>query len=299
MNQMHRLWSLSVALCLLALPVNAGEQTLDEEEYQNVNVVYVERPLTLPAYTLRIDLAPPDRAFKDFNQGFSITEAEGLGTFDTVLGSSFIDQITTLRLGVGYGVVHGLEVGALLLPLSWLSVVNSSLGRLDADTEVGNPILYLRYQFLEGDIQLANQLDFNLPFDGADFSMRLGLPLKFQLGAMMHLTTGLAFRIAFDDEAEVSFIMPVEFAVNATELLFFGVHSGFSTGLSPDTFESLTVPLGFFAGYTFPLGSHLALDITAGFSWPVFLLAGSGDKTVYEDIYTVQMGATLYVDFFD
>jgi len=70
------------------------------------------------------------------------------------------------------------------------------------------------------------------------------------------------------------------------------------TGLAYDNLDvsdSLTIPLGFGAGYTWLLGSRL-LEFTGSFAWDHWLVPGkpSGASTFQYGSYRVAFGASFY-----
>lgn len=249
----------------------AGGGTYEEEVVTEVApIAYTHRSMTLPSGTLRIDVGPADRAMLQ-RGGFMVMGTPG----DTGIG---------LSAGAAFGVIDGLEVGAMVLPLS-----------LSPEADYLNPSVYGRFRILDGNFQLGAQVRATVPVqDGSNFGLDLGVPIKIMLGNGAHLNTGIEFQIQFaDPDAIFGINIPLELAFNITESIFAGV----STGLwQPNLDVSTTfIPLNLFAGYTMSLGTGMVLDATVDFGFPSFLVT-SGPDTVVTDFWQLTFGGVVRMD---
>ncbi|MCA9582723.1 MAG: hypothetical protein KC416_13070 [Myxococcales bacterium] len=236
---------------------------------------YTARGLTLDKGTLRIDVGPGDRALLQRGAGFVVNETGSpLGAF------------INLNAGAGFGIIDNLEAGVVILPL----------GLAPSGVDVyGDPTAYGRYQLLDGDTQLAVQVDVLLPAS-TFFGFGVAVPVKFALGENMHLNTGARF--GFRDTpvtATLSIEVPVEFAVNIMPALFFGLATGLNIRNLDIGFDSGAIPLEVFAGYTMGLAGH-QLDITAGFGFPGFLSFGPGASNPVADVWQLTIGGNFHMD---
>ena len=267
-------WKSAVVLMGLLLAAASAQAQSDNE-------VYTGRELTLDAGTIRLDLAPPDRALRNFGQGFNITKFDGVD-----------DHNLDLNVGVGFGLVDNVEIGALVAPLA--------LSPSERET-YGDPEIYARVQLTQGQAQIGGQLSVSIPvLDDSDVILTPAIPIKLQLGDQAHLNTGVALPIEFqDDDVVVRLNVPVELAVNVTPEFFIGANSALLTDVTPDGFDAGVIPVGAFTGYSFALGNNSVLDVQAGFSF--INLIGFGPNsvrpdTVDENSYQITVGATLYAD---
>ncbi len=274
-----------------------------EEAGGGQSVAYSTRRLTLPKGTLRVDFAPADRAMLNNGLGLgggapvcvtlpivgTICGGGGGGASSTGISlTDGADMGISAYIGAGFGVIENLEVGAILLPLN--------LAPSGVDT-FGDISLYGRYQFVDGDTQVAGQLTLQVP-TATDFGIGLGLPVKFGIGENAALNTGLRLSMVFaDPDMIMGLNIPVELAFNVSPNLYFGGFTGFNADLQPTTFESLHIPLGVFGGYTLDLGNKMLLDVTAQFGFPNFLsiTKAKGDDAIVTDGWQIVFGATFHI----
>lgn len=249
---------------------------------------YTQRGLTLPKGTLRVDFAPADRAFLQTGAGFRVTTVpKPLKTF------------MSANVGAGFGIMDNLEAGAIVLPLN--------LAPSGVDT-FGDLSVYGRYQFMQGNTQVAAHLGLQLP-TSTRFALMPALPVKLVLGDNMHLNTGIGANIALAAKSKgfpdtnINLMVPVEFAVNVMPALFLGVGTGVTADLSPDAFKYISIPLNLFGGYTLDLGNKMLLDIVGQFG--IGGLAGgalnigdgaklAGTDGFYTDSLSIVFGATFH-----
>ncbi len=227
-------------------------------------IAYTHRSMTVPSGTLRIDFGPADRALLHANSSLPLG-ASGLvlplprGGGFTYTGVDGGDALIDLRLGAAIGIVDGLEVGAMFLPLGLAP---------DGRDTYGNPTAYARLRIVDGDFQLGAQVGAAVPVvDGTDFGLGIAVPIKLVLGNGLHLNTGAEVQLTFaDPDMVIGLNIPVEFAFNLTEGFFAGLTSGFVHG-NLDGGDPV-IPAGVFAGYSLSLGNGMVLDATVDFRLP-------------------------------
>lgn len=273
----------------------AGEY--EEEIVEEVSpTAYTHRSITLPSGMLRIDLGPADRALLHASSSFP------LGTFGVLplpRGGGFVvtgydfggmssDTAIDLRAGAAFGIIDGLEVGALFLPLG--------LSPSDRDA-YGNPTAYARLRIIDGDVQLGAQVGVQIPaLEGTDVGLGFAVPLKLVLGNGIHLNTGGELQLTFADDTIFGLNVPVEFAVNITEMFY----AGATTGLVYGNFDGgdPVIPAGVFVGYTIALGSGMMLDASVDFQLPWLIntqdeLAPGVSAPGGFDIWQLTVGAVM------
>ena len=234
-----------------------------------------QRGLVLGVGELRGDFAPRDfgllfggiggRSLTQDIPGFRVGR---LGYFDQTR--------LTLTAGAALGVVDGLEVGALLLPVY-----------LAPDGDFGDIEAYGRYRFLSGDVEVGAQVTVALPTH-TRFGIGLGAPVLFHLG-QMRIDTGVELELIFTDPTVVDLDIPAAFTFDIGDGLFAGVR----TGLYAPNFEEVAIPLWGFVGYTLISGKAPFIDLVATFGWPHFIWTGPGDSVEIET-FDLILGARFY-----
>lgn len=254
---------------------------------------YVERGLTLPQRTLRVDLGPYEQGIN--NSGFingPQGSQYGLHFGQTRIavdgGGSTHDGIATMGFGVSYGILDELEVGANLIPIA----IDSRFGTWSGtDSGFANLTFYGRYSFLNSDsVQIGAQLAMSLPTGVSAFGMGLGLPVNFNLGKL-RLETGFEFEMFFQEGDELFTIdIPIAATVSLGENAFVGGHLAITLANLSDLF--LILPLGAHGGYSFR-GGAVDADITATFSYSIFTNNDGDDGTRFSE-WTLGVGGTLF-----
>ena len=155
-----------------------------------------KRALTLPQYSLRIDVGAPERGLLDAPGSGPTAGASSIGgargfriLHGNAPGPSGRTTFIDLGVGFGFGISDDIEVGTLAFPLLFAP------GGFD----YGDLELYGRYRFFRGDYaEIGVQVAFNFPTE-TEFAGALGLPMLFPLGDSAKLETGLELELIADD----------------------------------------------------------------------------------------------------
>jgi hypothetical protein len=192
-----------------------------------------ERPLTLDEGQMKVDASFGVSAFGDF-------------------------MADSLNIGVSYGVMENLTVGANIAPLS--------LGLMDSEFGYGDPSIGALYRFMHGDLEVAGGVDIGIPVEGS-LDVTVMIPVAYHMDAL-RLGTGLHVTlIGLDADLSTIIALPVEVGYNVTG----DMHVSLQTGImgNVDNFgDSLTIPVGVGLGYTVADGDAPMVDIGLGFSLP-------------------------------
>ncbi len=140
---MQRLGYLSIISMVVGLFVGTAHAELGQATPR-----YADRSMTLNKGTLRIDGGPSDFGLLDSGR---INSGRGLRIGKPGKGA---DTAVSLGLGAAYGIIDGLEVGALVLPLHFAP------SGVDA---YGNPEAYVRYRFMTGNVEVGVQAGAQFP----------------------------------------------------------------------------------------------------------------------------------------
>lgn len=241
---------------------------------------YIDRPLTLPKGRLRIDVAPSDYGYMDFNPGGddrTLNNARGFklraGPFPT---EAFFGA------GAGLGVIDNLEVGTLILPIM-----------MAPTGDFGNLEFYGRYRFLDGDFQLGAQVTLQVPTNH-QFGTGIGLPAIWSITDSIRLDTGVEFEM-FTGPFQFNFDLPVAFAFQVVESFFIGPRTGMRAVVVDGPGDGVAFPLGIFMGGTVAE----KVDITGAITWPQLVETYPGPgSAVHGNIIEFTTGVNLYFDVF-
>ncbi len=266
MRMTRNLTLLLAATSLLATPLVAQAETGPD----GLPLVFSQRPLTLSKDTLAIDAAFQVLQFPSVSFG-------GI-TVD-------VDPVISLVAGASYGIDQDFEVGATVLPLV-----------LSPEADYGNPSLYGMYRFAKGSFQAAALLQAVLPVqDGSDFTLGLGVPLRLAINDASRLDIRPGVGLVFGDSTVANLSIPVEFSVNFNRPFFFMVRTGLTV---PDMeFDFAAIPLGFGAGYTLGSGDTPVADLQLNFDMPSFLNPNSDGDAIVADLWTLTVGARIFLGF--
>ena len=286
---MFRLFIPVVFVSLLANIASAQEQ---EDGYP---ANYVQRPLTMPARTLRID------GFGQLARIGQINRTEG-----------------TINLGVGYGIVDDFEVGlsgerigerrgaGMVL----LHIGPDAAG--DTEVEFGNMLVYGRYRFFETDVfEMGGELSLQIP-TRSDFGLSVALPYRLRLGEMFSIDGSFVLSAAFRDEIDGGNTVVLDFVVQPrfapADRSYVGINTGAIVGeLTEQNF--VVVPLGFEVGLV--AGSATTrVDVFAEFAFPTFHFSGRTVRVAFGDVsyhdrsgqvvtenWSLTLGARVYLGF--
>ena len=261
-----------VASLLLAL---AGSASQVAAQPSSNPARYVERPLTLPKGTLRVN-----------------TQLHIVG-FEAMPSPREYDVATRLGVGAAFGIIDDFEVGASSQPIMSFNDRDAISPALSPDPDVLNSYLYARYRFLAGrSVQIAAEAGVELPWDD-DVAFVFALPIRIQAGRSFALDTGVGFRIDTDPFVP-TLMFPIRPRFNVGNVYF-----GFDTGVFVTDFDAdqVRIPLEFELGVGIPLGRQRrhVLDIYGHGGLPLFLVPARDDPVV-QQIFIVTIGARVYID---
>lgn len=244
-------------------------------------LAWAQRPLTLTEHTLRGDLRFGMRRFRIFR-------------FDPMTGltTTTHDVAVGLALGAGFGITDDLEVGAEALPFE-----------LSPSFEYRRPSVYGLFRFVSGPVDVGGLLRVVMPVEG-DLTLYGGIPVLMHLSSAVRLDTGLFVDLTFADRADetdsphLSFVLPIELAINATPEVFFGVGT---TVFLADVTEDLGSgqQAGVFVGYTVPAAADAPLaDLRIRFQFPTLVDydPAEGEDALDTDVWELVFQANVYFD---
>jgi hypothetical protein len=267
-------------------------------------VSYVERPLTLPRFTL----AP-----------FGELDIDRFGTTGSATGGLSTSVVLAgMMLGASFGITKDAEIGAILIPVQFNESAGFG-GLFYGDERIqAQPSVFATYRFLNREpVELGARLlvQFLVPRTGLGAGVRIepsvpllvhigkigrfdaevGVPITVE-GSRTEITNGVSTAVA--SQAYAGIDVPVRIAFDIIEPL----HIGLNTGLVIEDFghagETTAIPLGLFTGYAVGQKKPI-VDIDAFFSWFDFITPGGGpfgDK-VNPGLFVVGLKATGYVYF--
>lgn len=260
-------------------------------------VPWVERPLTLPEMTLSPEFTLP------------ITHLELEGVALNAFG---------LNLGAGFGITDDFMVD--LTPLTML-IARADVdlgGGTVSDTEVyyGTFRAGATYRFVATEAaDIGGRFEFGAT--GATESMHLtaGLPVLLRLEKVVRIDTGVFWSLRLPTNgASVDAMLgtvggginpnlfvgaaagiPVSLTVQIAEPFFAGLDTGFGIGsFRGDVDNSTFMPLGIHVGGTIAQDRSPLVDLSAGFSFPLFLLGVDASPPTTE-IWQVGLAARAYI----
>jgi hypothetical protein len=242
-----------------------------ESEYP---LSYTERPLTLSKMTLAPELV--------FNVGH-------LG------GTTF-----GMEIGAAFGITKDFEIGAVVLPMDFAP----------SPVRYGAPQIFATYRFFHSPtVEIGGRLRAAIYHEGVTgAAITPSVPFLFHLGkiARLDLEPGVvisANRVPVGSTGTltggstyVGLSVPVQFAIDIIEPLHVGVNTGIIAGDFGHFGDSVTVPLGFFAGYAIG-GKKPVVDIDPFFRWDAFLMpgVGAGVDKVNAGIWNVGLNIRAYI----
>jgi hypothetical protein len=270
-------FTLGAVVALTAGSALAAGHKHHEEEESEYPVSYVERPLVIPRMTLAPQLS------------IDVTHVTGLGSIEA-----------GMALGAAFGVTKDLELGAVVLPLTF-----------SPSFAYGNLELFGTYRFVHN-----HQLDVGGRLRVAVLTPRLGIragsviepsvPLLLHIGKSARLDAELGVPISLNGVtgegatlAQSTFVgldVPVAFSVDIIEPLHVGVRSGVQIFDLGHPKAAATIPLGFFAGYAVG-GKKPVVDIDPFFTWTSFLTpgGGAGNEKINPGNWTVGLEVRAYI----
>lgn len=279
-------------------PAAHGEHGGEESEYP---VSYVERPLTLPKFTL----AP-----------FGELDIVRIGVGEGANSAAAV--VAGMQIGASFGITKNIEVGAVVLPIQFNN--GAGYGGLFVGEEgtLAQPSIYGTFRFLHtGVFEMGARLRLQFIVPHAEFGLGAGaiitpsVPMLVHIGKVGRLDAEVAIPIraigvsegtgAFSTsttQVRAGLDIPLRLAFDIIEPL----HVGVSTGVSIEDFgeasASTRIPLGVFFGYAVGHGKPI-VDIDPFFSFFQFITPGGGifgDK-VNPGIFVAGVSARGYIYF--
>ncbi len=281
---------------MAALSLTAGAAGAGEQEYP---VSFVERPLTLPRFTLAPELE------------IDINRLPGAAVTTGATGN--IPVVAGMQIGAAFGITKDLEVGAIVLPIQFNGGGGYG-GLFVGDETVGEPQAYATFRFLHLDMLDvgARVRIYGIPPHGGlpgGAILEPSIPLLLHIGKLARLDAELGVPITIvsstaptapgsnENGVHAGLDLPIRLAFDIIEPL----HVGVSTGVHVDDFSEgsqTAIPLGVFAGYA--IGEKRPLiDIDPFFSFYEFITPGGGpvgDKA-NPGLFVVGVNAKGYLYF--
>jgi hypothetical protein len=267
------LTGLCVGAVLASLSFTARADDDDQEDYP---LQYAQRPLTLHAQSLSPYVsADVTRFVADPN-----AVKRDLGTNLTVQG------------GAKFGITKALEVEAALAQIQILPKL-----------AYGNPTLGATFRFINSAVEIGVRGKITIVTASATAGMiaEPSVPVQIHIGKSVRLdfSAGLPITIARGAPTVVGLDLPVAFALNLVDTLHAGAQTSVYIADFKDPGKSITVPLGFFAGFS--IGTeHPIVEIDPFFTWPKFAQPGATDPGAQKlniDVYTAGLAVRGYVFF--
>jgi len=255
-TRFRRAW---VAPSVLGLWLLWGEPARAESHL--VGSDYISRPLVLPTGVLRIDGGPR----RPYPRG----QVMPSGQLQVFVNQG--QDVAVLSPGAGYGVMDGLELGAV-----WPLVLSPDLDLLDLS-------VYGKYQLQRGSIEVAAYAELRIPVQN-DLELAGGVPVNLHLAPNLRLETGGFLRLVFGDDTNFLVDVPLSMPIQVSPQVFVGPE----IAVEIFDFDTVALPLGVIAGYT--LGSGIG-SIGDLFGRLTLVDIAHGANTVRFDI-----GAELYFD---
>lgn len=280
---MKHLIFVACALSLISTAAHAqsGTQPPPVDEYELPAETYpanfTQRPITLPAMTIKADLA-----------------------FGVLHLPDPLDNTLVMNLGGAFGITDDFEVGISGDRQGLTNALGAGLVPLylSPDFDFGDIYLYGRYRFLSSEsFQMGVELGFNIP-TATDFGLIVAVPFRARLGDIFSIDGGLEVFTVFADDTEVGIRATVQPRIAPVDFLYFGLDLGFVAGFTDP--NVIIVPLGFEAGYVIDLDT-VKIDAYLNFSFPsLHYSADFGDPIgrdgdAVTDIWQLTIGARAFI----
>lgn len=257
--------------------------------FRGLEGVAAQRHLTLPRNVVGLVYGPLGPA--TFGQRYPSKVIDGGTSYrhERWAGADASEPTTNewfTRFGVRFGLFDDIEAAALFLPFE-----------LAPDFRFDSVTVALTDQLRLEDLDVGLRFSFQTPGDtgwavapGVTVGHR-GRRLALQAGALVPMEVG-----SFKERkpARFGFFAPARLTYNLLPSVFVTADSG----LAHDDFdhaETVSVPLGFGAGYTLLAGSRL-VEFTASFTWDDFLVPGrpNGMSAFQPAVFRTAFGASMY-----
>ncbi len=198
----------------------------------------------------------------------------------------------TVQSGAKFGITNDLEVDAALAQIQVLPAL-----------AYGNPTLGATFRFVGTVIELGVRagLTFLTASATAGIIAEPSVPVLIHFGksARLDFSAGLPVTLQRGVKPTVGLDLPVAFALNPIENLHLGARTSVYILDFRDPGESVTLPLGLFAGLSFGTDSPL-VEIAPFFTWPKFAQPGAsnpGTQKLNTDLYTAGLSVRGFLFF--
>jgi hypothetical protein len=297
-------WTASAAACvllLLAARTARADDVADEATALRLPVAFAERPLTTPQYVLAGSLDVSYAQAPEITDVFTyvVTPSGAAGFVEEAVPGT----LRTLEAspGASFGITSDVELHARPLPVVYTPAATSF--HL-AGASIGATYRFVRGPVVEvgvgGDVVLYTQGD-------GGFEQTAALPVRLHLGRVVRVDTGPVFALfAGSETTSVSVSVPLRVAVQLAPTVYLGATTGLQRQLvrddaseetvSPSLAQTLTFPLGFFAGATVPGPHGPILDVRPYFTWSTFLTPDAPAST-HTDTFVAGVIATGFLYF--
>jgi hypothetical protein len=279
--------SLFACSLMLGLTLASAEALAQDEAGGGHPVRYVDRPLTLPERTLRID-----GHFPTMKLGYLPGNDVFFGFF----------------AGAAYGIIDDLEVAATVIPLTFTP----------DKVRFQDPVLGATYRFFHNDvIEIGVGGRFQIPVDdGRYFLFNPRLPIVIHAGDIVRIDTGVNLSVGAPigggdaivglfgpgKWAPLPFMidpgLPGKFSFQVIDQLYIAANTGFSVvSAFPGARggdATVVVPIGWEVGGTIPKDDEPMVDIRGGFEFPYFLSSAIDDNPVSQ-IWVFHVGGSFYL----
>lgn len=269
----------SISLLGLCLGVALGTISVSaraEDDPDTYPLSYAARPMTLQARTLSPYVAVDVTRF--VNDPSAITRD--------------LTTSLTVQAGAKFGLSNDLEVDAALAQI-----------RVLPELAYGNPTFGATFRVIDSVIEIgarAQATIFTTP-ETAGIVVEPSVPFLIHLGgtARLDFSAGAPITLRRGALPIIGLDLPVAFALNPIDNLYFGAHTSVYIVNFRDPGETVTVPLGLFAGVTIGTDSPL-VEIAPFFTWPQFAQPGAtglGTQKLNTDVYTAGLSVRGYLSF--
>ena len=250
-----------------------------EDDPADYPLAYAQRPLTLYTQGLEPYIAVDATRFVA-DPGAVKTASRDLATGLSIQG------------GAKYGISKALEVEAALAQIQILPKV-----------AYGNPTLGATFRLLNSTIEIGVRARVTIVTaeGSAGIILEPSVPMLIHIGKSMRLdfSAGLPLTVAHGQKTLFGLDLPVAFALNVVDTFHVGVQSNVYIADFSQLSASLTVPLGFFAGFS--IGTdHPIVELGPSFTWPKFAQPGATDpgaQKLNTDVYTAGLAVRGYIFF--
>ncbi len=271
--------------------LNAHNQPVPPpSRYRGVEGVAAQRHLTLPRNVVSVMFGPLSTA--TFGQrypsagvvdgGVSYLHRRLSGTDPPPVAS----DAWHVRMGVLFGLFDDIEAGALFLPF-----------QVAPEFEFQSITVFLTWQFRFQDFDLAARFSFQTPGDGG-WAISPGVMLgthgrrvAFQAGVFAPMELG-----SFKEKqaATLALNAPARATLNLLPSVFLQAKAGVAID-DLSSSSTLSVPLGFGAGYTLLFGKRV-LELTGSFDWDRLLMPNPnpGLAALQPKLFRATAGASMY-----